>query len=75
MKGNEPFLGDRVHHEGRTHPTRIGWLQANGEIVSLIEDEGEVREVVVSFGPEDIQLYDVEELEWTNSMGGYWRVA
>lgn len=76
MIGNEPFIGDRVHHEGRTHPTRVGWLQANGEIVNILEDDdGNAGEVVVKFGPEDIEIYDVTQLEWTNAMGGYWRVV
>jgi len=74
-KGNEPFIGDRVHHEGRTHPTRVGWLQANGEIVNTIEEDGDVVEIVVEFGQGDIEMYDVEQLEWANHMGGYWRVT
>ena len=75
MKGNEPFIGDRVHHEGRTHPTRVGWLQANGKIVNLIEEDDEVREVLVFFGKDDFECYDVDQLEWTNVVGGHWRVV
>ena len=75
MRGNEPFIGDRVHHEGRLHPMIAGWMQANGEIVNIINDEDEAREVIVKFGEDDIEIYDVEELEWTNAMGGYWRIA
>lgn len=72
----EPQIGDRVHHEGRTHPTRVGWLQANGEIVNLIEDDdGETEEVVVNFGPDDIETYAVERLEWCSDVGGHWRVS
>jgi hypothetical protein len=76
-KGNEPFIGDRVHHEGRLHPYKAGWFQANGEIVNLLQDEDteDTLEVMVKFDNEDVQIYDVEELEWTNAMGGYWRVV
>ena len=78
MRTNEPYIGDRVHHEGRTHPTRVGWLQANGEIINILKDDDDadsVVEVMVEYGPDDHQFYDAEELEWTDALGGYWRVA
>ena len=75
MIGNEPQVGDRIHHEGRKHPTKAGWLQANGQIVNIIGDAEDEREVVVEFGEDDIEMYNTNQLEWTNAMGGYWRVA
>lgn len=82
MFGNQPAVGDRVHHEDRKHPTKDGWLQANGQIVNLIMDQDgfwddvpEVDFVVVEYDKDDIEVYSVDELEWTPMNGGYWRVA
>ena len=81
MASREVMEGDKVHHEGRKHPTKDGWLQANGEIVGVImsdpedDEPSEPYEVVVSFGEGDTELYFVEQLEWTDDLGGYWRVT
>lgn len=75
MIGNEPQVGDRVHHEDRKHPTKKNWLQANGQIVNIIGDDEDEREVVVEFGEDDIEMYSINQLEWTPMLGGYWRVS
>lgn len=80
MRGNEPAVGDKVHHEGRMHPTRKGWMQANGEIFRIIfedddDEERTIAEVVVQFGEDDYAVYFTESLEWTNTLGGYWMVV
>ena len=74
-------VGDKLYHEGRKHPTKVGWGQANGQIIEIImssddpEDEPEPYEVVVSFYEDDVETYFVEQLEWTDSLGGYWYVT
>ena len=70
-------VGAKVHHPERPHPTQKDWLQANGEVVNLImDDDGEdVSEVVVEFGVDDLEMYSAEQLEWTDDLGGYWRVT
>lgn len=80
MIGNEPEIGDKVHHPNRSHPTKKGWLQANGFIVYLIYDDEEddepiIWEIVVSFGEGDEEVYFADQLEWTPELGGYWRVT
>lgn len=75
MIGNEPQVGDRVHHEDRKHPSKPGWMQANGSIVNIIGDDDE-REFVVEFGEDsDIAIYFLDQLEWAPYVGGYWRVV
>lgn len=74
MIGNEPQVGDRVHQEGRKHPSKEGWMQANGTIVNIIGDDDE-REFVVEFGESgDITIYFLDQLEWVPYVGGYWKV-
>lgn len=80
MIGNQPAIGDRVHHDNRRHPTKSGWLQANGKIVNIFldeddEDYDEVQEVLVEFGEDDFECYATSELEWCPDLGGYWRVS
>lgn len=78
MTGNEPIVGDRVHHEGRPHPTREGWLQANGVIIRIIyadDEDHEPYEIVVQYDEDDHEVYFTEQLEWCSSIGGYWRVT
>lgn len=73
--------GQRFHHAGRKHPTKEGWLQANGEIIDIImssddpDDDLEPYEVIVLFDGEDTETYFFEELEWVPDLGGYWQVA
>lgn len=74
MIGNEPQVGDKVHQEDRKHPSKPGWLQANGQIVNVIGNEDD-REYVVEFGEGDIEIYPLDQLEWTPMLGGYWRVS
>ena len=81
--GNQPAVGDKVHHENRRHPTKAGWLQANGVIIGIVNnnenddhpDFEDLQEVLVEFGEDDTELYSFTELEWTNMLGGYWRVV
>jgi hypothetical protein len=81
MTGNEPEVGDRVHSEGRPHPNREGWLQANGEIINIIyasddeDDDPEPYEAIVRYDEDDYETYFIEQLEWCTSIGGYWRVT
>lgn len=75
MIGNEPAVGDRVHQEGRPHPTKDGWMQANGIVVNIFGDDEDEREVVVEFGEDDLEIYNINQLEWSPILGGHWRVA
>jgi len=73
-------VGDKVHHEGRKHPEKDGWLQANGQILNILFDEdedseGEPLEIMVEFGDNDFEFYLADQLEWTDDLGGYWRVT
>lgn len=75
MATQEFEIGQKVYHEGRHHRTKAGWMQANGQIVALHEDEDkEVEEVVVQYCEDDTQTYQVGDLEWTDILGGYWYV-
>lgn len=73
-------VGQRVHVQGRKHPTKEGWFAANGVISMILmtsddpDDEPEPYEVVVIFDEDDNDVYFVSQLEWTDSYGGCWVV-
>jgi hypothetical protein len=80
MKRNEPEVGDKVHHEGRKHPSKKDWLDANGTIINVLVDEDDddlpVQEVMVEYSEGVLEFYSVDELEWTPFLcDGYWRVS
>lgn len=71
---DEMKIGDRVYVEGRKHPTKAGWFQANGEIIDILMDEDgeEMEDIVVKFDEDDISFFSADDFEWTDSLGGYW---
>lgn len=68
-------IGQKVYHEFRPHPYRDEY-SANGVIRKLLVEDGEVESVVV-FYPDGggVEVYNTNELEWTDDLGGYWFLA